>query len=97
VAACDAKLLSGDKTSPGSLGLIKECRALGKLSVHVEPGVTRPSQVASFLGENRHVRVLMVAGNRESKAAGIGARVEAFLGVVLRQLGHAGEESITDE
>jgi len=34
------------------------------------------------------IRVLNVAGNRESKAMGIGARVERFLAEVFRQLGH---------
>ena len=29
-----------------------------------------------------------MAGNRESKALGIGARVERFLAEVFRQLGH---------
>jgi hypothetical protein len=32
------------------------------------------------------VRVLNVAGNRESSAPGIGVRVERFLGAVFRQL-----------
>jgi hypothetical protein len=34
------------------------------------------------------VRVLNVAGNRESRAPGIGARVERFLADVFRRLGH---------
>jgi hypothetical protein len=32
----------------------------------------------------RNIRVLNVAGNRESKSRGIGARAEAFLAVVFR-------------
>ncbi len=35
-----------------------------------------------------HVKTLNVAGNRESRAPGIKGRVERFLGVVLRRLGH---------
>jgi hypothetical protein len=34
------------------------------------------------------VRMLNVAGNRESEAPGIGARVERFLADVFRRLGH---------
>jgi hypothetical protein len=48
-------------------------------------GISRPSQVAAWIVENR-VKALNVAGNRESKAPGIGARVEAFLGRVFRRL-----------
>ena len=39
-----------------------------------------------FLARYPHIKALMVAGNRESRASGIGDRVEWFLGVV-RQLG----------
>jgi hypothetical protein len=46
-------------------------------------GATQPSQVRDWLAENR-VRVLNVAGNRESKAPGLGARVERFLALVFR-------------
>jgi hypothetical protein len=35
------------------------------------------------------VRVLNVAGNRESRQRGIGARVERFLRDVSRRLGHS--------
>jgi hypothetical protein len=51
-------------------------------------GGTRPSEVAGWLAE-RGVRVLNVAGNRESVARGIGARVERFMRDVFRRLGHA--------
>ncbi len=87
VAECDAVLLFGDQTSPGSRGLIKDCRELGKPWVHVEEGLSRPSQLATFLREGRHFKVLMIAGNRESKIPGIGDRVERFLGAVFRLIG----------
>jgi hypothetical protein len=48
--------------------------------------VTRPSQVVAWLAE-KGVRVLNVAGNRESTAPGVGERVERFLGAVLRPPG----------
>jgi hypothetical protein len=38
----------------------------------------RPSEIAQWIAVNK-IRVLNVAGNRESKAPGIGKRVEAFL------------------
>jgi hypothetical protein len=53
-------------------------------------GTVRPSRVAAFLAPYPHVKIVMVAGNRESKAPGIGARVEHFLGEVFRRLGHGG-------
>jgi hypothetical protein len=43
--------------------------------------------VAEWIVENK-VRVLNVAGNRESRAPGIGDRIERFLADVFRRLGH---------
>lgn len=88
VRDCDGSLLFGDATSPGSRGLIKDCREMGKPLMHVEAGQTRPSQVVAFLDDNPHIKVLLVAGNRESRSPGIGARVERFLAEVFRQFGH---------
>jgi hypothetical protein len=44
--------------------------------------------VVRFLAQYPHLKVLMVAGNRESKAPVIGERSERFLGAVLRRLGN---------
>jgi hypothetical protein len=49
-------------------------------------GLTRPSDVAAWLGTNGF-KVLNVAGNRESNWPGIGEKVERFLLAVFRQLG----------
>lgn len=49
--------------------------------------ITRPSHVAEWIVEHE-IRVLNVAGNRESKAQGIGDRVERSLASVFRWLGH---------
>jgi len=58
------------------------------LCLRVIPGgPTRPLHTATPIVEVK-IRVLNVAGNRESKAMGIGARVERFLAEVFRQLGH---------
>src|SRR5918994_1527766 len=35
VRDCHAALLFGDRTSPGSLGLLKDCRALARPWIHV--------------------------------------------------------------
>src|SRR5262245_66068914 len=39
VTDCDAALIFGDLASPGSRGLIRDCRALGKPLVHVHAGL----------------------------------------------------------
>jgi hypothetical protein len=83
VAACYAALLFGGRTSPGSKGLIRDCRELGKLLVWVQKKLSRPSHITAFLRDNPHVKVHLVAGNRESSAPGIRARVERFLGTVF--------------
>jgi hypothetical protein len=79
-------LLFGDITSPGGRGLIEDCRRKGKRWVWVKPGLTTPRHIADFIRESR-VRVFMVAGNRESRQPGNGARVERFLTTVFTSLG----------
>jgi hypothetical protein len=83
-----AVLLFGDINSPGSRGLIADCRALARLWVSVKPGLTTPRMIVAWLAETPHVKVLMVGGNRESREPEIGERVERFLSVVFRSLGH---------
>ena len=68
VADCDAALLFGDRTTPGSRGLIADCTTLGKPLVWVQEGISRPSHVVAFLRELPHVKTLLIGGNRESKA-----------------------------
>lgn len=81
----DATLWFGDFMSSGGKTTLDACRALDKPFMLVFQGVTRPSQVRAWL-EEKGVRVLNVAGNRESKSPGIGERVERFLKEVLRRL-----------
>jgi Circularly permutated YpsA SLOG family len=69
--------------SSGGKATLDACRALNKPFLLVFQGVTRPSQVVAWLSD-KGVRVLNVAGNRESKSPGIGERVERFMGEVLR-------------
>jgi hypothetical protein len=47
--------------------------------------VSRPSQVVEWIIEKK-IRILNVAGNRESVTPGIGDRAERFLIAVFRQL-----------
>jgi hypothetical protein len=82
VADCSAAQVFGDITSPGSRGLLRDCRELGKRWVHVQAGLSTPRMISRFLIEAR-VSVVMVAGNRESRQPGISGRVERFLCVVF--------------
>jgi Circularly permutated YpsA SLOG family len=81
----DGTLWFGDFMSPGGRATLDACRFAPKPFLIVYRGATRPSAVVSWIEANG-VRVLNVAGSRESKAPGIGARVERFVGEVLRQL-----------
>lgn len=81
----DGTVWLGDWHSSGGRATLDACRSEGKPFMIVHQGVTRPSQVAEWL-EAEGVRILNVAGNRESVNPGIGARVERFMAEVLRQL-----------
>jgi hypothetical protein len=83
VRQSDATLLMGRADSQGSVGVINDCSRANKPLFHVRSGVTRPSDVLPFL--DRHgVKILLVAGNRESSDRGIGARAERFLKEAFR-------------
>jgi hypothetical protein len=86
VLASAATVWFGDRNSPGGTLTLDTCRKLGKPYRIVYKG-TRPSEVSAWIA-GKNVRVLNVAGNRESKSPGIGARVERFVGAVFRLLGH---------
>jgi hypothetical protein len=90
VTAADAALWFGDPHSPGGRATLPNCRARN-LPYLVVRDWAAPQVVADWLREHvfpgREGGVtLLVAGNRESSAPGIGDRVEAFLGRVLRLL-----------
>lgn len=80
----EGTLWFGNSRSRGGLVTIEACRDHRKPYQIVEPG-DRPSAVADWL-RARPIQVLNVAGNRESSAPGIGARVEAFLAQVFALL-----------
>jgi putative molybdenum carrier protein len=71
-------------TPPGAIETLDACMIAGKPFKAVIPGSTRPRQVAAWIVE-QDVRTLNVAGNRERRSPGIGARVERFLADVFRQ------------
>lgn len=71
--------------SGGTQLTIECCQRLGKPYLVVEPGRTTPRQVAEWI-DCHAVRVLNVAGGRESRNPGLGARVEAFLCQVFRAM-----------
>lgn len=79
----DATVWFGDPSSPGGRTTIRACDALSRPVLIVRDGITRPSDLARWIGQVG-VEVLNVAGNRESTSPGIGARVERFLLVALK-------------
>ena len=87
VMDADAVLVFGNLSSPGSRGLIRDCRMLAKPWVHVASGISTPRMIAEFLRLRPHVQTLMIAGNRESSSPGIAGRVERFLVTTFRERG----------
>jgi hypothetical protein len=94
VAESDATLIfsrcwePGHPTGTGSLLTKQTCVALGKLHLVADPfdGCEPLDAAAEGIRQwltRYQVRTLNVAGSRESKAPGIGARVEAILREVL--------------
>jgi hypothetical protein len=82
----DATLWFGDWMSPGGKTTLDACRLRGKPFLIVYQGATRPGEVRDWIVA-KGIRTLNVAGNRESKAPGIGDRVERFLAAVFKRLG----------
>ena len=80
VEASDHVLWLGDASSAGARATFGAAHRHGKPATVVKPGDpdATPRAVAAKLLELRP-GVLLVAGNRESKSPGIGARAEAYL------------------
>jgi hypothetical protein len=81
----DATLWFGSWTTPGGRATLDACQFQGKPSLVVFPGATRSAQIRGWIVEHG-VRILNVAGNRESTALGIGDEVERFMARVFRRL-----------
>jgi hypothetical protein len=79
----DGTLWLGSTASPGGRLTIGTARALGKPLLIIEEGKTTPADVRRWI-EAEGVRVLNVAGNRESTEPGIGPRAAEFLERVFR-------------
>jgi hypothetical protein len=82
VKASDGTLLFGRNNTPGALCVFRASATYQKPYYFVpfrsnQP--IRPTYVARWIAL-QNIKVLNVAGNTESGAPGIGARVEAFLG-----------------
>jgi hypothetical protein len=89
VRDADATLWFGSTDTPGARTTLRAAETMGKPRMVLEPGSgVRPSQVAAWLARRR-VATLKVAGNRESRAPGIGERVERFPVAVFVGLGQA--------
>jgi hypothetical protein len=81
----DATLWVGNVDTSRAYTTLEACREFGKPVLLVVRGRTLPSDVVPWIREN-NVTTLNIAGNCETKAPGIGLRVELFLGRVFRQL-----------
>jgi Circularly permutated YpsA SLOG family len=86
VGDSDATIWFGSNDTPGATATLNAIRVIGRPSNIVTPdSLIRPSVVADWLNRNGCIKRLNVAGNRESKASGIGA-LERFLVSVFRRL-----------
>lgn len=93
VFASDAVVWFGDPDSRGGTLTYRLVEKHGKGWLYGLPGGTlRPSNLAYLLTHGwADIGTLMIAGNRESKAPGIGGRVERFLTRAFRLAGYAND------
>jgi hypothetical protein len=68
----------GDPGSPDACAAFAACVEQSRAYRAITLGYTQPSEISSWLGVFE-TSVLVVGGERESRVAGIGARVESFL------------------
>lgn len=88
VCDSDATLWFGETSTSGANSTIGACQRHDKPCLAVcSSAAFEPSHVVEWLAKY-DVRVLNVAGNRESGEPGIGQRVAQFLAEVLELLGH---------
>ncbi len=83
VRASQGTLWIGDPTSPGGKLTVACCARHSKTWLIVREGETTPRVAADWIAR-RGIKVLNVAGSRESRQPGIGERAEAFLATVFR-------------
>jgi hypothetical protein len=83
----DGTLWFGAFDTPGFTATHDAALVMGKPFLIVYANSSRPSEAREWV-EAKGIRVLNIAGDRESKQQGIGTRVERYLGAVFRQLEH---------
>jgi hypothetical protein len=85
--AAHSTIWFGETSSNGAIATLGACSRLRmpSLIIPLQGTPTRPSDVVAWL-QQHNIKDLNVAGNRESEAPGIGARVEVFLGRVFKLL-----------
>lgn len=86
VRTTDATVWFGSIDTPGAGTTLRACKGMSRPHMLVVPrrGV-KPSEVAEWITRGRF-RFVNIAGNRESKAPGIGAKVETFMAEVFRRI-----------
>jgi hypothetical protein len=83
-----ATLWFGSTDTPGAKTTLNACQGMGRPLLIVQQRQIRSTAAAVWLRSQPPITLLNFAGNRESKANGIGDRVEQFLAQLFRQLGH---------
>jgi hypothetical protein len=78
----------GDPDSSGASDTFAACRELAKPFLTIDPGFNAPADAVAWLSVFE-TATLVVAGDRASRAPGIGPRVEAFLDRVFAGLRRA--------
>jgi hypothetical protein len=82
----------GRTDTAGAEATLLACQAMGRPRLLVlHRTELRTSDAAGWLATQPQVSALNIAGNRESKAPGIGDRVERFLVELFHQLGQRGK------
>jgi hypothetical protein len=94
VQESDATSWFGSTDTPGAKVTLEACELWRKPVMPITPSeVVLASDVVTWLRRIPRIERLNIAGNRESKNPGIGARVEQFLTVVVKRLPQSEQES----
>jgi hypothetical protein len=87
VRESDGTIWFGTTNTPRVKTTLEACELWHKPVLLVTPSeVVLPSDVVQWLRQNPQIKRLNIAGTRESKSPGIGARVERFLIAVFKRL-----------
>jgi hypothetical protein len=86
----DSTVWFGRIGTPGHVATFTAATTLAKPYMLVGSGISRPSHVVEWLQSHPEIRVLNVAGNRESLEPGIADRVGSFLTRLFKLLDRDG-------